>query len=221
MNISKLPQKQTAGFTIVELMIATLVFSVILIVITSGIISLTNQYYKGITSSKTQSEARGLMDAITQDIQLSPTSGLGVVGTQAGGSVSYFCTGTHLYRFVLGQQLVDGPPNGVLHQSNHVLVESQIGGTGCASDPGNFPATMSSNDRELMAPGMRLESLSVQDVTPSGSTSTLWRVNIRVLSGDDDLFVPTPPDATSLCKGGSGGQFCAISELTTTVEQRL
>jgi prepilin-type N-terminal cleavage/methylation domain-containing protein len=206
------------GFTIIELMVATLVFSVILVIITSGIIALTNQYYKGITSTKTQAAARAIMDTVAQDIQLAPSGGVSPSANSTNvPGMQYFCTGTHVYSFLLGKQLVDSAPV-VLNQSQHVFVQSQQT-SGCA-DPSSFPPVSSAN-RELLTPGMRLTKLSVQPITGLTNTNKLWQINVRVDSGDDDLFTVNPPNDTSVCKGGAGSQFCAVSELTTTVEERL
>lgn len=60
--------KNTAGFTIVELMIATVVFSVILILITTGIIQIGKAYYKGIIGSRTQETARKITDEVGRSI---------------------------------------------------------------------------------------------------------------------------------------------------------
>ncbi len=207
------------GFTIIELMIATLVFSVILLIVTAGIISLTDQYYKGITSSKTQGAARQIMDTIANDIQLAPGGTMGVVppANSAVSGVQYFCTGTHVYSYMIGKELVDSSPNAALSQSLHALVQSPQSGS--CGDPGAFPPAGSGN-REMLTPSMRITKLNITQVSP-GSAHPLWQITVRVTSGDDDLFTNNPPNATSVCKGGSGSQFCAVSELTTTVEERL
>jgi prepilin-type N-terminal cleavage/methylation domain-containing protein len=63
--------EKSSGFTIVELMISTLVFSVILLVVTFGIVHFTNSYYRGINGSTTQDTARTIVDSVTQAIQFS------------------------------------------------------------------------------------------------------------------------------------------------------
>jgi prepilin-type N-terminal cleavage/methylation domain-containing protein len=72
-KISKLNRTRSysSGFTILELMIASAVFAVVLLVVAIGAISLTNSYYKGITSSDVQSVARAIMSEVSQSIQFS------------------------------------------------------------------------------------------------------------------------------------------------------
>jgi len=214
-------KQQQAGFTIIELMIATLVFSVILLIITAGIISLTNQYYKGVTSSNTQSVARSVMDTITQDIQFSSGT-LTPPRTSSNNAVQYFCTGNNMYTYKLGFQLKDGVGLAA-DQTNSALVTSPVVGGSCPS-----PATVtgfptSGTHRELLNPGMRVANLNI---TP-GASSNSWTVEIRLASGDSDLLNnpqpvnPNNPATQTSCRSGSGSQFCAVSELTTTVEERL
>jgi prepilin-type N-terminal cleavage/methylation domain-containing protein len=207
--------KRNAGFTIIELMIATMVFAVILLIITAGVISLTNQYYKGITSSNTQGVARAVMDTISQDIQFSNATPTGTQSNQAG-TLGYFCTGSHLYTYKLGMQLIDGTPNA--DQTNDALVQSNL--PSACPDPASvtaFPAS-GQNPRELLTPHMRLANLVVQPASVSGA----WTITVRVVSGDiDRLTNGNGPTATCNNSGGAANQFCAVSELTTTVQQRL
>jgi len=55
LRLSSRSKRLQSGFTLVELMIATMVFSVILLVITYGVVRFTNSYYKGLNSSTTNS----------------------------------------------------------------------------------------------------------------------------------------------------------------------
>lgn len=57
------------GFTLVELMIATALFSSILLLITFGLLSIGQNYYKGKNSARTQDVARRVIDEISQAIQ--------------------------------------------------------------------------------------------------------------------------------------------------------
>ncbi len=212
-------RKPAAGFTIIELMIATLVFSVILLVITSGVISLTDQYYKGVTSANTQSVARSVMDTVSQDIQFSDANKVTASQLNSGATLSFFCTGSHLYVYKLNFQLTDGTSLAA-DQSNDALVESNLPGS-CPADVSAFPT--SGSPRELLSPHMRLADLTVRH-----GGGNIWTITVRVVSGDSDMLnnftLPASPSTSSptvSCKSAAGSQFCAVSQLTTTVEQRL
>lgn len=205
------------GFTIVELLIATLVFSMVLLVITIGVLSFTKSYYKGITQSNTQSMARSIIENITQAIQFSGNAVTSPIGTN--GSSAGICIGNQRYSYLPGYELVDGTPG--TDQTNHALVmdtPGQCNGLN-AQDLTKSPA-----GTELLSPHMRVAKLSV---TPVAGTA-LWKVDVRIVYGDDDLLFspsgdlagPRAPDAT--CHAGfSGSQFCATSELSTVVEKRI
>ena len=207
--------RQSAGFTILELMIAATVFSIILLVVAIGVISFTNDYYKGVTSSKTQAVARSIINTVSESIQFDKrvsTSLSGSSGTQG------ICIDNTLYSYVIGQQVTDANPDGTKHQAYHGLI-ADTGGCGTPNVP-NSNTALASTQRELLGRHMRLGAL---DVSAAGG---LYTIRVRVIYGDDDLLVPGVTGSTDwsreLCGSNIiGGQFCAVSDLTTTVKQRL
>lgn len=195
------------GFTIVELLIATLVFSVVLLAVTVGIIQITRVYYKGINEANTQDTARGVMDTISQAIQFSGSDVYPTASSAPGASTS-FCIGNQQFSYKLGYQLVESSPN--TNQTTKALWQSTT--SGCTGNPAAAPTGL-----ELLSPKMRLSNLTVSEVN---GDPNIWKVSVRVVYGDDDLLNnPTGTDAS--CKGDAGGQFCSVSELTTTVVKRV
>lgn len=192
--------KRQQGFTIIELMIATLVFATILILLSVGLIQITRIYYKGLTTSRTQGTARNIMDDITRGIQF---SGGRVTPLADDHGTKYFCVNNDRYSFRLNQKLVDGV--------NHVLVKDTDSACAGAANLSSPPAGAT----ELMAPNMRLAKLEI-----SVGTNQLYSVTLRVVAGDNDLLDLTDP-AKAFCRNGSGSQFCAVSELQSTVEKRI
>jgi prepilin-type N-terminal cleavage/methylation domain-containing protein len=217
MTLRRTPTSQR-GFTVIELLIATAVFSVVLLMVTVGIMQITRVYYKGVTETNTQDTARNISDVISRTIQFGGTGNIQQsVGTTPGTSFA-FCIGNQLFSYVLGYQVVDSKTSG-LSQSYHGLVVSSAAGCGGPSSPiANLVTTQTiANSRELVGAKMRLANLSVKPV--SGSTS-LWSVNVKVLYGEDDL-INNPTSSTATCKSDTGSQFCAMSELNTIVEKRV
>lgn len=197
--------RQNHGFTIIELMIATLVFSMILLVVMTGFIQITRTYYKGITEVNTQTTARSIIDTISQAIQFNG----GIVSNTPAyqvGTPLVTCVGGQQFTYMLGKELVDGVTNNVLYQNN---------AAGCTAGNGSFSGL--SGGRELMAPHMRLANLSISNIAGSNS----YTIDVRVVYGDDDLLNdPTGTDAS--CKGVTAGtQFCSVSELSTVVTKRV
>jgi prepilin-type N-terminal cleavage/methylation domain-containing protein len=202
-----------AGFTIIELLIATLVFSVVLILITTGILTFTKSYYQGINQSNTQNAARTILDNVSQAIQF---SGVAVTSpiTPNNGSQGV-CVGSQRYSFLLGGQLWDdGTPDAAQHQVSHALMLDNSGL--CTGAPAQNLKGTPVAGTELLQPRMRLSNLVV-----TGLGNGLYKVTVRVVYGDDDLLNnPTGTDAS--CKVSiSGSQYCAQSELSTTVQRRI
>ncbi len=193
-------------------MIATSVFAVVLVVVTTGILQISRLYYKGVNEANTQSIVRNITDIIAQSIQFS--GGL-VTPTTAGAatpsSPKVFCVGNQRFSYDLGWQVVDGTPNASKHQAYHGLVQDSV--------PGCTPQSLSSSavsGRELLAPNMRLSKLNVTDLG-----SNLYRVEVRVIYGDDDLLKDPNNPLTTCINATAGTQFCTISELSTVVSKRV
>jgi len=204
-----------AGFTLIELMIATMVFSVVLLMVTFGILQITRVYFKGVTESNTQNVARNIIDTISQAIQF---SGGTVVETTSGTATpsapKAFCIGDQQFVYALGWQLKDNSPNNTIHQSYHGLVSDTV--SNCNSTPAQNLDSPGISGRELLSPNMRITKLDVSQDSPG-----VYSVDVRVVYGDDDLLDnPTDPNAT--CQGVSAGtQFCSVSELSTIVVKRV
>ncbi len=229
------PSKQ-AGFTIIELMIATAVFSVIILVVTAAVLQFSRQYYKGIIASSTQGATRALVDDISRAIQF---NGGGVFSTLGGNG---YCVGSSKrYSYELNQQVTDTQPFSA-NQGYHGLVSdtdsSCSSNSATALNVAGLRADLATegltNPRELLGQNMRLTKFSI---VGDESTDNLYTINARIVYGDNDLLCSPKADdcdqsttSTSAvldadpnvtCKSNVGSQFCAVSELTTTVRKRV
>jgi len=213
-------RRQQKGFTVIELLIATAIFSLVLLMVTFGIIQITRVYYKGVTETNTQSAARSIVDTISQSIQFGGTGNIQATSGSTPGTSYGFCIGNQLLSYVLGYQVVDSP-NSSLKQSYHGLVVSSAASCGGPVGPvANLRTTANiPNSRELIGKNMRLSKLSVQ---PVAGTSNLWNITVKVMYGDDDVFTTAADNPNAACKNiVQGTQFCAVSELNTIVEKRV
>lgn len=219
------------GFTIVELLIATAVFGVVLLLATMGMLQVGRTYYKGLSSTQTQGAARAIIDDVAQAIQFTggtinlpadATPGWTVGGRQ----VRFFCTQEKRYIFVPGVQLLDSGNNHVFMSDNQGLAN------GCIR-PSAWPNGATDNHQELFQQRMRLASFDISNVNTGGPN--LYKISIRVVYGDDDLLCSPKhsgdcslsSDTTYLyeddltCKDKAGGQYCGVSYLSTSVKKRL
>lgn len=208
-------KNKTSGFTILELLIATTVFTIILLVATTGIIRIGNLYYKGITSARTQDVARTITSEITTDLQFASGSKI------LGSSPNIFCVGDKRYT-----------PNfdvvyrtGQNEATSGLYVETLPAGQTCNGGT-------ASGGKQMLGNNMRLLKFNV-----FLTGSELWTVNIKVAYGADDLLThrnnngstvsTTEPAITNdrenaQCKSGiAGSNFCAVAQLDITVKKRL
>src|SRR5437868_3678396 len=87
------------GFTIVELMIATTVLSLILLLVSVVMIGVGNLFSKGVNQAKVQNSVRNIADDLSQ--QLKYSSGI-VAGnpTAMPTQTEAFCIGTTRYSYI-------------------------------------------------------------------------------------------------------------------------
>lgn len=190
----------TPGFTIIELLIATVVFSVVLLIVTTGIVQFGRIYYKGVIQSRTQERARAIIEDIAQNAEFS--------GGNLQIAPNRYCVGNRAYTYLLNQRLTN---------SQRVLVARS--GSGCSSyAPMNgspLPA-LPSDAVELAGENMILLNLTITQ------TGDLFTATVRLAYTPDPLNDLTVVGPTGTCKSiQRGGQFCAVSELSTTVNKRL
>jgi prepilin-type N-terminal cleavage/methylation domain-containing protein len=213
------------GFTIIELLIATSVFTLVLILLTTGTLAVTRLYYKGLISAQTQTATRNVLNTVTQALQF---SGASYAQSTSGGG-SGFCIGSSQFSYALNQTVNDTlPPN-----AGNALLERNVGNaTSCAQyplDSMSDPASTSPTGTELLSDNMSLNNF---DVKSEGNN--LFCVSIRVIYGDSSLLTPATanpiPDSCGTtyqpleCSGTYSdylsGQFCAVSGLDTYVQER-
>ncbi|MEK7471933.1 MAG: hypothetical protein AAB624_01665, partial [Patescibacteria group bacterium] len=125
-----------------------------------------------------------------------------------------FCVGDSRYRAIMNRKLGD---TGV----TTVLQRIAYSGACVTTDTGFAGAT------ELAVKNMRILKLSI---IRSTTNPYIWTLDIRLALGDSDIFdypvagsTDTPAVyGAAICKSGiSGSQFCATSELSSTLLRRV
>ncbi|HEX8762819.1 MAG TPA: prepilin-type N-terminal cleavage/methylation domain-containing protein [Candidatus Saccharimonadales bacterium] len=210
------------GFTVTELMIATAVFGVLLLVIATAILQLTRVYYKGVTEAKLQSTARSLVDGIAQSIQFSGQDVTSTAVSPTPGTNYAFCVGNSLYSYTTGYSVSQ---TAGANEAFHGIVVSDEPGCESTTAPQDVKGTPSLNGRELLEPNMRVARL---DITSVGGD--YYRISVRLIYGDDEVvFNPASPgDATGFRSPNAacrsirvGAQFCAVADITANVTKRV
>lgn len=198
------------GFTIIELLIATTVFSVLLLLVTTGVLNIGKNYYRGTLQSRTQETARNIIDEISRGIQFSgeevklKVPAGAIPGTQYG-----FCVNGVGYAYIL-----DNPLDSTADQALISYPQS------CSSFVLKSPAdaALVIGNKELLGIGMRITELNVESIP---SISNTYKITVGVGSGDRELFDPPSPALSERCKIARDGHFCSVSKLTTIVQKRV
>ncbi|HEU5004975.1 MAG TPA: prepilin-type N-terminal cleavage/methylation domain-containing protein [Candidatus Saccharimonadales bacterium] len=210
------------GFTIIELMIATSVFSLVLLVALAGFTSIGRIFYKGVTINQTQNITSQVMNDVTSNIE----NAASVSTLQKGASYNYYyyCIGGVRYTFnVSPKELDTSQPEDYSPGGNFGLVKDILPGatacaepcptsTGCASGtlPFNKPAEMLGNH-------MRLMKLDI-----ASANGELYNVNITIAFGADSAFSDLNDPDKIACTGGQQDQaFCSVTRLSTGVYEGL
>lgn len=205
------------GFTIVELLIATVVFGVVLLLVTVAILQFTRVYYKGVTEANTQETARSIVDRIAQSIQFNGgiVTQTGVPGPSGAGAVTSFCVGSQQYAYVRGRQLTESTPVVGQNQSWHALVVRDLAGC-TAGSPTPSMTTAATTGEELLSPGMRLSKMKVESLG-----GNLYKVSVRIVSGIKELVFDDQGENARCETFQSGTQFCAVTDISTVVTKRV
>jgi prepilin-type N-terminal cleavage/methylation domain-containing protein len=208
------------GFTIIELLVATSILSVILLLVTGMLISISNLFLKDVNQSKIQDTVRSISDELSNQLQL--TADQPQLGSQviAGVRINTYCIGPNRYSFVLDTQM--GTNTG---QIPHVLWRDTPK-TGCdpsraahLTRPG-FPSNQP-NGADLISTGSQLTDFCIGTFN-SGTclpAASPYTVSIGVGYGASDLLHVA--GINSSCNVQIGDQFCATASLVTTVANRL
>jgi len=221
-------------------MLATVVFSLIMMVIVYGVLSFSHDYYGGVTASTTQNTARNIINTIAQSIEF---SGMPIVPTPSSlpspGSEVYFCAGGATYAYSWGVMY-----NGSVSTSNLGLYEIR-GACKLPTSSDLITAQQNGTGKELLNPNMRVTALTIT----GDSTGRLYSVTFGIAYGDSDLLcnqsktgqggcagtdtqnitgatITTNPNNVNNvgdveCRIASGFEFCAHAGLSTTVALRV
>ncbi len=229
----------TKGFTIIELMIATVVMSLILLLLTTGVLQITNGYYEGITATNTQNAARNIINTISQSLQFqgvpfNPGTMISPTQYPVAGKMYYFCIGNQEYIYQIGYETVKPSQTPTSVQAYHGFVLQTE--PHCIVPPSNYlqQQTLPSGATDFLSPSMRLSTLEVTALTNLPNTDNdqqLYEIDVQVTYGDDSvLFDPgdsTNPSNnidTSCSDTGATNVstvFCSTADLHTVVDRRV
>lgn len=225
---SKTATDKRDGFTTVELLIASAIFSLVLLIALAGFLQIGRLFYKGVAKTDTQDTAQQILNDVSSSLQ----TAVNVSPNTSGNGYNYYCVGSTRYTFNIDKQIdKSATPNYTnAGKGNFGLVKDTLpGDTACAPPcvQGGTPACSSGfaafhNPQELLGDRMRLSSFGINQSTVYNSPD-LFNVSVMVTYGSNDViaYKNSSNPSTVYCQGGSGNQFCAISLLNTSTLRGL
>lgn len=248
MNIKKL--RSSSGFTIVELMIALSILSVILVMSTVILIQIGDIYTKGINTDTLQDATRNVLADITASLEFSgsvPTSCTQPVAPDPntnttcdasytdenfpGGTVRVYayCIGETRYSYVLDTELGTDQGTSPVLTAYHVLWRDTVAPgkqTACppvdlsGSTVNEGPDAATSDDGYDMLPPHT--RLTKFWIMENPANSGIYDVEVWTAFGDTDPVHTDLSTGITTCISDQGTtQFCAISQQSSAVTLRL
>lgn len=227
-------RKDLKGFTIVELMLASIVFSFVMLAALTGFMQIGRIFYQGVSMTQTQGAAQKIVDDITGNISTSSN----VSALNSDNGYKYYCVGNarYTYTYKTGSGGVQAPIQVNLSDTRDYASGNNGGNFGLLRDilPGNSPcATPCYNaagncsspayvpfrsPTEMLGNDMRLSNFQI---APSAIGNGLYNVAVTLAYGNDNVLA-NGSSANPQCLGGTRNtQFCAVAALNTSIYEGL
>ncbi|HWB38787.1 MAG TPA: prepilin-type N-terminal cleavage/methylation domain-containing protein [Candidatus Saccharimonadales bacterium] len=236
---------KSAGFTILEVMIATAILSTVLLVASFVIVAIGRLYTKGTTGASLQNNVRNIVQTLSDGVQYATASSQMQSGSRTDTfhglavKLNSVCAGnveiTYAADIIPNVNLGSTP-----YSMPYTIWQSQTPGSGCQPIPIDSYTSSTPQNATSQNIGLPNEAIHSLTLSPTGAGSqvssgakgvTLWQISIAAYSAaGNDLVngagnpysVPAVnPGTTVSCKGASGQEFCFTSSLTTVAVQRF
>lgn len=213
----RLAKSAASGFTIIELLIATTVFAVMLLLAQSIFVQIGHLFYRGVSITNTQETANHVFQDITGNFQNAETVNSGST------SYTYYCIGNARYTYQLDKPVDTSAATDHSAGGNYGILKDILPGAGNACAPpcdpsGSCPngSVPFKNPVELLGDKMRVGQFSISQST---TTSNLYNVSIIIAYGDNDsvTYRTTGDPSTIACASDRQNNFCAVSSINTSV----
>ncbi len=234
--------KSGQGFTIVELLIALSVLSVILVMASVIMIQIGHLYTKGVNSANLQNTSRNITSDLSSVLQFngstpSPcnpppladphnqrTCAAGTLTAGVPVPVYSYCINTTRYSYVLDREKGADGSYTPTAQTPHVLWRDTMTNSANCKPLNLFNPTPTDSDSsgdgsDLIPDHMRLTRFKVSE-TVTETNLHIYKIDTWMAYGDDDLVQVDNPDGHAICKGGTGTEYCGTSGISTTVTKR-
>jgi len=224
--------KDKNGFTIVELMIAMTILSVILLMVALIMTNIGALYSKGVDLTNVQNVNRNLISELASSVEFSgqPMEGPNQVTdlTYSGIPIQVYaiCFGSTRYSYTLG---IPGSNNPI----PHTVWKDEMSGVGSCEplnvgqftpvcEQANCLSSIPGSGGNLVSSNMHLATLRV-----SQYNSRLYAISIGLVYGQKGMFetidghLAQTSQGNYICNNQTGDQFCASSFLQTVADEKI
>ena len=197
------------GFTLVELMLAMAFVSFILLFIVFAMLQVMGNYNKGIAIKNINQTSRTIVEEMARLVRSTSAEAINTSKVTSNGRV---CFGNISYVW----NVKSGTTNKFTDNTPVTMVRVEDpSGTLCGA---SLPAVDSTKATTLISGNVWVQAVQV---TVSGNqklvdfTLRLSTANENQPTGTDSVWGPS-----SVCEGGSNGNYCAVAQFSTTVSTR-
>ncbi len=237
------------GFTIVELMIALSILSVLLVTSTIILIQIGALYSKGVNAADLQNATRTVVADISGQLQFSGKVPLGCTTTPAtcyanvndvdfgagnaqtlepAGTVYSYCIGNTRYTYVLNRELGTDTSKTTAHPDTtvtpHVLWRDTLKTDATACPVLDIAVDNPSDSSTQSGSGYEMLGNHMRlirfKIEQTPPSSGIYGVDVWTAFGDSDL-VASDGSGRPICVGGTGSQFCSTATITTQLTGRI
>lgn len=217
------------GFTIVELLIAISVFSVVMIIAATAIIVIARQYQAGVTKTAMQSATRDIHQKISDNIKYSGGNIITVENYDVnvdGVNVKFNIICTDKTRYFYKTPSVDGSGNiaTTVNFDNNMsgLYVEQASSGDYSSDANCKNGINPSTAQQLLPNSAKVAVFSVEPTaTDASGQVTSTTVKTTFVRGEADMFDLSVAPGSLQCKSGVGNEWCSVVSLSSIINPRL
>ena len=232
----------SSGFTIIELMIAITILSILLLLSSMVLVNVGNLFSKGINMSNVQNDSRNIIQQVSSDIQFSgsalnnggSTNAIAYRYVDYGNPVTVYayCFGDIRYSFVDASSWTSVPGDFAPSNWPHELWRDKMTGQNSCSPlnigqssptcAGNTSCLSSQGGSELTGSNMHLATFNIVEYN-----SQLYGIFVGLAFGKSYMFVSSRSSTPSVingnyqCNTAQLQQYCATSYLYTLADERL
>ncbi len=239
-HLNQSAKTKQSGFTIIELMIATTIFSIVLMIALAAVLRITRMYYQGTLQARTQNRVREIVDQIADEIRYSPGEFLANNGqkevlsaevddsTQPHQYYGQYCIGDIRYRYLLGYQVdksAELPKDSTSPRSaRRALIREKLSG-GCnqsldLNDNGAVSSEFIKPNSDSQ-PGILDEHMRLLEFVVQPLDHDTYKIKLSLAYGDDDLIDYNSEDEqVYVCSQNNLAKtYCAVSRLEVIVNK--